>query len=193
MPTNSAYTALVGKERIISVLNNDGEPPDAVPLADLEIDYFRVLIPTFPLSHPSKGNRKVLLIFQMDALGGQSVVEDDQIAVRVKVPAGVIKDSIQRFKFDATIDYTNPDPAAIARTTSPFDYMPVTRIIPLDRDTISEDTVAYPIVFPSPVKPWQYPDEQDQSIVVVVERYPANGGAGSQFFLEIDWYHTIDN
>jgi len=161
MPTQAIYSVLIGKERIVSIVNSNGVGVD-VPEADPTVGG------TQKANNPDKGNRKVVLLFQV---GSPILAEDQAILLKVKVPDGVIRGHLQRFSYDLA----NPP------IDNPLDYIPVPKVFPQSTGALSVYAVAQTI----------NPEPADQVIGVTV--FIPSGDDAAYFFLELDWYHSINN
>lgn len=172
MPTSAGYVALIGEERIISVIN-DGGNGVAVPKLDVTSGGL------FPPNHPDKGNRKIILGFDIQLEQGAIRPEDQSISIRVKVPAGIIRNHLQRFK----LNLAAPTPE---NSDNPLDFSPIARIVPQSGAVISARVFASLRATPP-----NEPDAETQTLVIGVE----NDGGTDQlnFAVEIDFYHSINN
>lgn len=167
MPTKAEYLVLNGKERIVSVTNDNGAGV-AVPEMDL-VGY------GFHPYKPGKGNRKITLAFVILTEGGAILSEDKNIILCVKTPSGIIRDRIQRFKYSSSPPYA----------TNSLIFSPIPKVTPISRAAIIENVYGEISLEPGP-------DEQNQTTCIRV----VNDGAGSNsiiFYLELDWSHSLEN
>jgi hypothetical protein len=172
MPTNAEYVVLIGEERIVSVIN-DGGNGVAVPKEDVTGGG------QIQENHPDKGNRKIVMGLKIAPDQGGILVEDQQISIRVKVPDGLIRHNIQRFKFD--LSNITPD------TNNPLDFVPFAKIFPQNAAAVAANSYASYLAGLPPNEI----DEENQTLVIGV----GNDGGENLIILglEIDFYHSISN
>ena len=182
MPTSAAYAVIIGEDRIVSAINDNGA---GVALPKIDTTGGGLLAE--PKSR-DKGNRKIILSIEVNLEEQSQEIrpEDRNISIRVKVPAGIIRDRISRFKFDGLV--------VPGYSTNFKDYIPLMKVFPNTGTngaigTYTIDAKVYATL--GGITPPNAPDEETQTVVVSVR----NGGGANPlaFILEIDWQHSINN
>lgn len=104
MTTYAKYLNIIGNERIVSFLNDNGDPIPRTLEDDLGLR---------TPSNPPQGNRKIVIMVKVE--GPEGVAPDDQLLhLKVKVPDGIIKNGVQKF----------------TANTPQLDYYPAVKVTP---------------------------------------------------------------
>jgi len=206
MPTNAEYMTLVGDNRIISLINDDGQATGVAVPKTLENTLYAPAVP----GDDQEGNRKIIIKMRVNGVWTtqEPVVdayeEDKLFRLKVEVPKGVIAspgphvgNAVQN------IVVNNP---IVAADTPLLSYMPLAYAIPANETCYPEVLVASPIR--DEVGPSFSPNQALQSVDIQIRQYgtdpayyaPAGDPPLPQpptfdnemlFYVIVEWPHSL--
>lgn len=187
MPSVSEYMVLIGKERIVSLINAGGELPPGGTGVLVPETLEQNLYVKYP-GVPQKGNKKIVVMVKIPVLdpgeGPAPVPEDFDMVLKVKVPAGIISaPGLQKF--------TLTDPPA-ATDTPELSYYPQVKLIPQN----AQCYLKYPFATPKLASGDPVAQTVDVTIMTDLNSTPgpkAKKDAFVLFLVEVDWSHSTPN
>lgn len=153
MPTNAQYMTLVGDNRIVSLMNDDGVAPGAVAVPKTLENF--LYAPAEP-GDDQEGNRKIVIMMKVAPIwqekkGPPPYAEDLLFRLKVRVPKGIITGPGPNTG-NAVQLFTASDPAA-AGDTPKLSYFPYAYALPQNETCYPEYLVAQPVDSDPPVSP----------------------------------------
>jgi len=169
--TKAQYLCPIGKDRIVSFVNQNGV---AIP-DNLE----SVLYDDTVGGTSRQGNRKISLLVSIDPGQGEPIPEDKQLQLTVKVPDGILSPGAGQ-DFSAWTGPAGPG-------THRLDYYPQVKVSPYSLGAVEQYVCANVEV--------GLEDVDAQTVTVYISN--RNEGAGMYgtplFLVEIDWSHSAIN